>query len=68
LPGVLGAMKDTGKVICTELMPLKQAKKDLEKQLVKRAYDLYKSTYKVANILNIDQSTVVKIMKKYGMS
>jgi transcriptional regulator with PAS, ATPase and Fis domain len=68
LPGVLGAMKDTGKVICTELMPLKQAKKDLEKQLVKRAYDLYKSTYKVAKILNIDQSTVVKIMKKHGMS
>jgi transcriptional regulator with PAS, ATPase and Fis domain len=68
LHGVLGAMKETGKVICTELMPLKQAKKDLEKQLVRRAYDLYKSTYKVANILDIDQSTVVKIMKKYGMS
>lgn len=52
-------------VFCTELMPLKLAKKELEEQLVKRAYELYKSTYKAAEVLEVDQSTVVKILKKY---
>lgn len=52
-------------VFCTELMPLKLAKRELEEQLVKRAYERYKSTYKAAIALEVDQSTVVKILKKY---
>lgn len=54
-----------GNIICTEIMPLKKAKQDLEKQLVTRAYKIYGSTYKAADALGVDQSTVVKIMKKY---
>lgn len=53
------------KIICTDLMPLKKAKNQLEAQLVKRAYEIYKSTYKVGEVLEIDQSTVVKLLKKY---
>lgn len=53
------------KVFCTELMPLKLAKREIEEQLVKNAYEIYKSTYKVAKVLEIDQSTVVKLLKKY---
>lgn len=53
------------KVVCTELMPLKLAKREIEEQLVKNAYEIYKSTYKVAKVLEIDQSTVVKLLKKY---
>jgi len=53
------------KVVCTELMPIKLAKREIEEQLVKNAYEIYKSTYKVAKILEIDQSTVVKLLKKY---
>lgn len=53
------------KIICPNLMPLKKAKNELEAQLVKRAYELYKSTYKVGKVLEIDQSTVVKLLKKH---
>ena len=55
------------KVVCTELMPLKLAKRELEEQLVKNAYSVYKSTYKAAKVLDIDQSTVVKLLKKYRL-
>jgi len=54
-----------GKVICTDLIPLKKAKKEVEKQLVTRAYEIYQSTYKAGEVLEIDQSTVVKLLKKY---
>jgi transcriptional regulator with PAS, ATPase and Fis domain len=53
-----------GKVICTNIIPYKQAKRELEKQLVKRAYDMFNSTYKAAEALDINQSTVVKILKR----
>ncbi|MBC2725936.1 sigma 54-interacting transcriptional regulator [Desulfosporosinus sp.] len=52
-------------IICNEIMPLKLAKRKIEEQLVKNAYNIYKSTYKVAKVLEIDQSTVVKLMKRY---
>jgi PAS domain S-box-containing protein len=58
----------TQKVICTGLMPLKQAKNEVEAQLVKRAYEKYKSTYKAGKALEIDQSTVVKLLKKHKLS
>jgi PAS domain S-box-containing protein len=53
------------KIICTDLMPLKIARRQLEEQLVRSAYETYRSTYKAAKVLEIDQSTVVKILKKY---
>lgn len=52
-----------GKVICTGLLPWKAAKKELQEQLIKRAYDYYKSTYKAADALDISQSTVAKVIK-----
>jgi PAS domain S-box-containing protein len=48
------------------IRPLKEAKHELEKQLVSRAYQTYKSTYKVAEALHIDQSTVVKLLHKHN--
>ncbi|RXT07304.1 AAA family ATPase [Ammoniphilus sp. CFH 90114] len=45
--------------------PLKQAKKQLEKELIQKAYRLYGNTYKVAEILEVDQSTIVKKLKEY---
>lgn len=56
----------TGNVFCVDLMPLKAAKLQIEKQLVTRAYQMYKSTYKVADVLQIDQSTVVKLLHKHN--
>lgn len=54
----------TPKIILTEFMPLKIAKNEVEKILVTRAYDMYKSTYKAADVLGVHQSTVSKILKK----
>lgn len=47
------------------LRPLKEAKWELEKQLVSKAYEMYRSTYKVAEVLQVDQSTVVKLLHKH---
>ena len=55
---------EMSRVMCLGIVPLKQAKRDLEKELVTRAYDKYGSTYKAAEALGVDQSTVVKIMKR----
>lgn len=52
-------------VICKGIMPLKEAKHMVEKQLVMEAYKQSGSTYKAAEILGVDQSTVSKIMKKF---
>jgi PAS domain S-box-containing protein len=57
---------NNGKVICAELMPLKLAKNQLEKQLVVWAYEVYGSTYKVAKVLKVNQSTVVRLLQKHG--
>ncbi|HVI43204.1 MAG TPA: sigma 54-interacting transcriptional regulator [Anaerovoracaceae bacterium] len=48
------------------IRPLKEAKWELEKQLVSKAYQMYHSTYKVAEALHIDQSTVVKLLHKHN--
>lgn len=48
------------------IRPLKEAKWELEKQLVSKAYQMYHSTYKVAEVLHVDQSTVVKLLHKHN--
>lgn len=53
------------KLVDVEIMPLKQAKWALEKQLVSKAYEIYHSTYKVAEVLQVDQSTIVKLLHKH---
>lgn len=65
MQNILELKTNNKKVFFTELMPLKLAKREIEEQLVKSAYEIYKSTYKVAKVLEIDQSTVVKLLKKY---
>lgn len=52
------------KVICTELMPLKEAKHELEKYLVTTAYNRFGSSYKAAKFLQVNQSTVSRWMQK----
>lgn len=56
------------KIYCTEIMPLKEAKWEVEKQLIRKAYQVVGSTYKVAEMLSVDQSTVVKLMKKHRVT
>lgn len=53
-------------VFCRGIMPLKEAKHEVERQLVMKAYEQCGSTYKAAKLLKVDQSTVAKIIKKYS--
>ncbi len=50
----------------TQLMPLNQAMETLERKMIMNAYKLYKNTYKVAEVLGVSQSTVVRKLKKFG--
>lgn len=69
LRDILGQTEESAapKVICTQIMPLKEAKGEVEKQLTLRACREGGSTYKAAKLLKIDQSTVVKILKRHDL-
>lgn len=54
-----------GGVIVKDICPLKEAIEDLERQLVLMAYRKHKNTYKCAEVLKVNQSTVVRKLKKY---
>ena len=47
------------------IMPLEDAKREIEKKLVKLAYEKYKSSYKVAKILKISQATANRKIREY---
>lgn len=46
-------------------LSLKEAKKRLEKEMILEAYRQYKSSYKAAEVLGVDQSTIAKKLKEY---
>jgi PAS domain S-box-containing protein len=50
------------------IIPLKKASEDLEKQLISKALKKYGTTRKAAEILQVDQATVVRKSKKYNIS
>ncbi len=50
--------------INVESLDLKKSIEVFEKRILSKAIEKYKTTYKVAKILNINQSTVVRKMKK----
>ncbi|SET27477.1 PAS domain S-box-containing protein [Natronincola peptidivorans] len=56
------------KVVTTDAAKLKDAVKQLEIQLIKEALKNYKSTRAAAKKLGIDQSTLVRKIKKYSLS
>lgn len=47
---------------------LKKALEQTEKQLILRAYQQYKNTYKVADVLGVSQPTIVRKVKKYNIN
>lgn len=51
----------------SRLIPLKEALENTERELLKRAFANYSSSYKIAEVLKINQSTVVRKAKKYGI-
>jgi TyrR family helix-turn-helix protein len=61
--GEQSSMQSTVKV--NDVMPIKEAVEEVERQLLQMAHKRYKSTYKMAECLDIDQSTIVRKLKKY---
>lgn len=55
------------KIELNEIMPLKEATEKLEKQLLLAAKESYKTTRKMAKVLKIDQSTVVRKLKAHNI-
>lgn len=52
-------------IIVNEVMPLKEAVDNVEKKLISLAKKEGKTTYEIAEILDVNQSTIVRKMKKY---
>jgi len=60
----MGSSEETG-VIVKGILPLREAVDEVERQLLLRAQRLYQSTYQMAEALGVNQSTVVRKLKKY---
>ncbi len=54
----------TSRVSVSGIMPLKEAVLEVEKQLLDKALQEYGSTYKVAAILEVNQSTIVRKLNR----
>lgn len=52
-------------VIVKQICTMQEGIQSLERQLLKKAYDKFPNTYKVAELLGVNQSTVVRKRKKY---
>ncbi|MFK2826435.1 sigma 54-interacting transcriptional regulator [Bacillus sp. B190/17] len=48
-----------------DICSLKQAQDQMEEQLIRKAYSLHTSSYKIADLLGINQSTAIRKIKKY---
>ncbi len=60
--------QNTDNVVVFENVPFKRAIERAERQLLEQALKKHGSTRKVARALKINQSTVVRKIKKYGLS
>ncbi len=57
--------RQSNKIYVPDICPLDDAVRDVERQLVEKAYERYGNTYQMAEALGINQSTVVRKMKRY---
>ena len=68
LSNLITTKEDISDVIhCSDIIALKEAKAEIEKQLLTKAYSTYHSSYKVAEALKVDQSTIIKLKKKHNL-
>ena len=65
-PGFIKKNGEAQNVEVVGLIPLKKALEEVERKLLERAKERYNSTYKIAEILEVDQSTIVRKLKKYN--
>lgn len=64
---ILHADGSSEKVFVLDICSLKNATEDLERQLLNKALLKFHNTYKMADALEVNQSTVVRKMHRYGI-
>jgi len=52
-----------GQIVVNDILPLKEAILEVERQIINRAYKAYGNTYKMAEVLGVNQSTIVRKLK-----
>lgn len=60
-------MEQGARIAVSDIVPLRYAVENVEKQLLEKAFARFKTTRKIARELEIDQSTVVRKAAKYGI-
>lgn len=60
-----GRIADRARVKVGGVMPLRKAVEEVERQIIELALAEHRSTYKIAALLGVNQSTVVRKIKKY---
>ncbi|SHI34517.1 regulatory protein, Fis family [Dethiosulfatibacter aminovorans DSM 17477] len=58
-------LSDMEDIIINRIMPLREAREMLERELITRAMEEAGSTYKAARLLKVSQATVARKSKKY---
>ena len=58
------ARAQSGQIIVNNILPLKDAVSEVEKQIISNAYKVYGNTYKMAEALGVNQSTIVRKLKQ----
>lgn len=61
-------MKTPSNIVVPGLMPLEAAVEEVEKQLIAKTLQKYTTTREVAKALGVSQPTIVRKMKRYGLS
>lgn len=52
-------------VFVVDICPLKQATEEVERQILQKALQKHRNTYRMARALQVNQSTIVRKLKKY---
>jgi PAS domain S-box-containing protein/TyrR family helix-turn-helix protein len=68
LPANIKGEKDaTDAIKISQILPLKEATEQTERKILQLALNKYKSTRKIAKVLEVDQSTIVRKLKSYNI-
>jgi PAS domain S-box-containing protein/TyrR family helix-turn-helix protein len=68
LPDYLKPKKKMQPITALGIIPLKQAVEEVEKQVLSHALKKYHSSRKMAKVLEVNQTTIIRKLKKYNMN
>ncbi len=61
-------IKTSSNIVIPGLMPLEEAVKEVEKQLISTAFKKYPTTRETAKALGVSQATIVRKMQRYALN